>query len=65
MYILGIILILVIFFFITKNKVIENIINLGYDCITTKPKKQNITKPKQIKKHRNNPNLRFNRGGII
>ena len=66
MYILSIILILVIFFFITKNKVVENIINLGYDCVTTEPKKQTINKPKEeIKKHKNNPNLRFDRGGII
>lgn len=57
MYILSIILILVILFFITKNKVVENLINLGYVCIN-RPKKE-------IKKHNNNPNLRFDRGGII
>mgnify|MGYP001355834071 CR=1 FL=1 len=66
MYILSIILILVIFFLITKNNVIENIINLGYDCITTERKEQSTDKPEEkIKKHKNNPNLRFERGGII
>jgi hypothetical protein len=57
MYILGIILILVILFFITKNNIVENLVNLGNVCIN-KPKKQ-------IKRYRNNPNLRMERGGII
>jgi hypothetical protein len=53
MYILGIILILVIFLFITKNKLVENLINLGNVCI-------NSSKI-EIKKHNNNPSLRLDR----